>query len=137
MKISGIDYLAVVTAAVNAFFWTAAYYVVLFKNWREAAGWSPGEVRGRTSLATYLATFIGLLIMAWVLAALSSQFGPGHMNARSGALYAALIWLGFVAPIIAINNVIGGRKYMLSVIDGVNWLVVLLIEGAFIGVMTA
>jgi len=136
MKISGIDYIAVVSAAVNAFIWTVAYYVVLFKNWREAAGWSSGEVRGRTSLVTYLVTFIGLLIMAWVLAALLSNLGPGSMNAKSGALYAALVWLGFVVPIMAINNVIGGRKYMLSLIDGINWLGVLLIEGAFIGVMT-
>lgn len=136
MQFSGIDYIAVATAAVNAFVWTVAYYVVLFKNWREAAGWSSGEVRGRTSLATYVVTFIGLLIMAWVFAALLSHLGPGHMNAKSGAIYAALIWLGFVVPIMAINNVIGGRKYMLSVIDGINWLGVLLIEGAFIGVMT-
>ncbi len=137
MAISGIDYIAVVTATVNAFVWSVAYYVVLFKNWREAAGWSAGEVRGRSSLATYVATFIGLLVMAWVLAAILSHLGPGHMNAKAGTLYAGLIWLGFVAPIIAINNVIGGRKYMLSVIDGVNWLSILLIEGAFIGVMSA
>ncbi len=137
MTITGINYLAVVTAAFNAFCWTLAYYMILFKYWREAAGWSAGEVAGRSSLATILVTFLGLLIMAWVIAGPISQLGAHPMNAKSGAITAGFIWLGFVAPIIAINNVIGGRKYILSVIDGLHWLSVLLIEGAFIGVMTA
>jgi hypothetical protein len=137
MTIGGIDLIAVMAAAVNAYLWTVAYYVVLFKNWREAAGWSLGEVRGRTAPVTHLVTFVGLLIMALVFAGLSSHLDGGHMSAKSGAIYAVFMWLGFVVPIIAMNNVIGGRKYMLSVIDGIHWLGVLVIEGAFIGVMSA
>lgn len=136
MTIFGTDYIAVAIAAISAYCWTLAYYATLFKNWREAAGWSAGEVLGRTSRATYLMTFAGLLIMSWVFAGPMSRLGANPMTAKSGAIYAVFIWLGFVAPIIAINNVIGGRKYMLSVIDGIHWLGVLVIEGAFIGVMT-
>jgi len=136
MTITGIDYIAVVIATIAAFFWTLSYYISLFKYWREAAGWSAGEVKARTSRATYLMTFVGLLVMAWVFAGPLAHLGASPMNAKSGVVYALFVWLGFVAPIIAINNVIGGRKYMLSVIDGIHWLGVLVIEGAFIGVMT-
>ena len=135
MTIVGIDYIAVVIAAIASFFWTLGYYISLFKYWRVAAGWSAGEVKGRTSRASYLMTFVGLLIMAWVFAGPLGHLGASHMTANSGVVYALFVWLGFVAPIIAINNVIGGRKYMLSVIDGIHWLGVLAIQGAFIGVM--
>ena len=135
MTITGVDYIAVVIAAVAAFFWTLFYYFTLFKYWREAAGWSAGEVKGRTSRASYVMTVAGLLIMSWTFAGPLSHLGAAPMTAKSGAIYAAFIWLGFIAPIIAVNNVIGGRKYMLSVIDGIHWLGVLTIEGAFIGVM--
>jgi hypothetical protein len=136
MTLAGIDYMAVVIAAIAAFIWTAFYYITLFKYWREAAGWSAGEVKGRTSRATYIMTFTGLLLMAWVFAGPLGHLGASPMNAKSGVMYALFVWLGFVAPIIAINNVIGGRKYMLSVIDGIHWLGALAIQGAFIGVMT-
>jgi hypothetical protein len=135
MTITGVDYIAVVIAAVAAFFWTLFYYFTLFKYWREAAGWSAGEVKGRTSRASYVMTFVGLVIMSWTFAGPLSHLGAVPMTAKSGAIDAAFIWLGFIAPIIAVNNVIGGRKYMLSVIDGIHWLGVLMIEGAFIGVM--
>lgn len=135
MTITGIDYIAVVIAAIAAFVWTMIYYIGLFKYWREAVGWSAGEVKGRSSGATYLMTFVGLVIMSWTFAGPLGHLGASPMTAKSGAIYAVFIWLGFIAPIIEINNVIGGRKYMLSVIDGIHWLGVLVIEGAFIGVM--
>ena len=137
MTITGVDYIAVVIAAAAAFLWTLSYYISLFKYWREAAGWSADEVQARTSRATYLVTFVGLMIMAWVIAGPLGQIGGSPMTAKSGAIYAVFIWLGFVVPIIAINNVIGGRKYILSVIDGIQWLGALVIEGTFIGVMRA
>ena len=137
MTIVGIDYIAVVIATIASFFWTLGYYISLFKYWRVAAGWSAGEVKGRTSRASYLMTFVGLLIMASVFAGPLGHLGASPMTAKNGVVYALFVWLGFVAPIIAINNVIGGRKYMLSVIDGIHWLGVLVIQGAFIGVMAA
>ena len=137
MTITGIDYIAVVIAAIAAFVWTMIYYIGLFKYWREAAGWSAGEVQGRRSRATYIMTFIALTIMSWTFAGPLSAFGANPLTAKSGVTYAVFIWLGFIAPIIAVNNVIGGRKYMLSVIDGIHWLGVLLIEGAFIGVISS
>ena len=137
MIITGIDYIAVVIAAFAAFIWTLFYYITLFRSWRVAAGWSVEEVKARSSLASYLMTFVGLLIMSWMFAGPLGHLGASPMTAKSGAIFAVFIWLGFIAPIIAVNNVIGGRKYMLSVIDGIHWLGVLVIEAAFIGVMRA
>lgn len=137
MTITGVDYIAVVIAAIAAFVWSMIYYIGLFKYWREAAGWSEGEVKARRSRATYLMTFVALLVTSWTFAGPLSDFGAHPMAPKSGAIHAVFIWLGFIVPIIAVNKVIGGRRYMLSVIDGLHWLGVLVIEGALIGVMRA
>jgi hypothetical protein len=60
------------------------------------------------------------------------------MNAfslRAGLISGALIWFGFVLTTMAINNAFGGRKAMLTVIDGIAWLGALLIIGAVVGGM--
>ena len=99
MTISGIDYISVVIAAVAALVWTFIYYVTLFKYWRAAAGWSVEEVKARSSLASYLMTFVGLVIMSWMSVRDHwSIFGASPMTAKTGAIYAVFIWLGSIAP---------------------------------------
>jgi hypothetical protein len=60
----------------------------------------------------------------------------GHMGAitvRSGLISGAFVWLGFVITTLSVNYGFGGRKPMLTVIDGAHWLGVLLVMGAVIG----
>jgi hypothetical protein len=84
------------------------------------AGWAP-----------FVAAFVADLVMAWVLAWL--LFSMQVATLRGGVLAAALAWLGLVATTTAINNMLGGRKIMLSVIDGGYWLLVLVLMGAVLG----
>jgi hypothetical protein len=72
--------------------------------------------------------------MAWVLAGMVGHLGVGQVTVKNGMVSAAFAWVGFVATTLTINYAFGGRRPMLTVIDGAHWLGVLLIEGAVIGV---
>ena len=73
--------------------------------------------------------------MAWVLAGTLGHLGPGQVTLKNGIISALFLWLGFVVTTVFVNNAYPGRKYALSVIDGIHWLGVLVIQGAIIGGM--
>jgi hypothetical protein len=137
MTFAGINYLAVLIAALAGFGFGAVYYMSLARPWMNAIGWTPEEQAARkkgelnASRLPFLIAFVSNLVMAWVLAGLIAHMGP--VTIRSGILSAAFSWLGFVATTLSVNYAFGGRKHMLTVIDGAHWLGVLAIMGAVIG----
>jgi hypothetical protein len=78
---------------------------------------------------------VALAIMAWVLAGGIAHLGPGQVTLKNGVISALFMWVGFVATTMAVNNAFGQRKAALTVIDGIHWLGVLVIQGAIIGAM--
>ena len=62
------------------------------------------------------------------------HLGPGQVTLKNGVISAGFVWLGFVATTITVGNAFSGHKFMLTVIDGGHWLVVLVVMGAIIGV---
>jgi hypothetical protein len=54
---------------------------------------------------------------------------------KNGVISALFMWVGFVATTLAVNNAFAQRKAALTVIDGIHWLGVLLIQGAIIGAL--
>jgi hypothetical protein len=136
MTFAGINYLAVLVAAVAAFAWGAAYYTTLSKPWLAAAGRTMEEQRAQRSPTPFIITFIALLVMAWVLAGLMGHLGAGQVTVKNGIVSGAFAWLGFVVTTVFVNNAYPGRKYTLSVIDSAHWLGALVIQGAVIGAMS-
>jgi hypothetical protein len=135
MTFSGVNYLAIVIAAVAAFVFGFAYYCTFGAGWRKAAG-LPKKSK-KMSYAPLAITIVAELVMAWVLAGLLGHLGRGQVTAVNGVVSAAFVWLGFVATTLIVNNAFAMRKPLLSVIDGVHWLVALLIMGAIIGAFGA
>jgi hypothetical protein len=131
MTFSGINYLAIVAAAVAAFAWGAAYYMTLSRQWLAAAG----QVTPNRSPTPFIVTFIALLVMGWVLAGMLGHLGPGQVTTVNGIVSGAFAWLGFVVTTVFVNNAYPGRRYALSIIDSLHWLGALAIEGAVIGAM--
>ncbi len=139
MSFSGINYIAVIIAAIAGFGVGALWYSVLFvKPWMDAMGMNVAEMNARRAsgegpaIAPLLGgSIVGNLVMAFILSALLHSLGIASIVASVGTAF--LIWLGFVITIMGINNSVGGRKPMLTVIDGGHWLVVLLVMGAIIG----
>ena len=132
MTFAGMNYFAVVVAAIAAFLFGGLYYRVLGPYWIKAVGITKKNLK-TTSSTPLIITIIAELIMAWVLAGLIAHLGPGQITVRNGVESAAFVWLGFVITTLAVNNAFAMRKPMLNVIDGAHWLGVLLIIGAVIG----
>jgi len=135
MTFAGLNYLAVLIAAVAAFAWGAAYYMTLSRQWLAAVGMTKEQLGEKRSPVPFAISFVALLVMAWVLAGTLGHLGPGQVTVKNGIISALFLWLGFVVTTVFVNNAYPGRKYMLSVIDSIHWLGVVVIEGAVIGAM--
>src|SRR4249920_1840066 len=137
MAFAGINYLAVLVATVAGFAFGAAYYMTLSRPWLAAMGKTREELAaaGKRSPAPFIVSIVALLIMAWVLAGGIGHLGPGQVTLRNGVISGLFMWLGFVITTLAVNYSFGQRRPMLTIIDGIHWLGVLVIQGAIIGAM--
>ena len=137
MTFSGVNYLAIVIAAVVAWLAGAGWYMALGRTWMAALGMTPEKMQaakgGPGAYLPVIYAFAAELVMAWTLAGLLGHIGP--LTIRSGIISAALCWLGFVIATMLVNNSFARRNWRLMWIDGGHWLVVLLLMGAIIGGM--
>jgi len=134
MTFSGVNYLAVLIAAVAGFLVGFIWYGPLFsKPWRAANNITSGSMQGGSMPMLLVLSFIALLVMAWVLAGLIGHLGPGQVTLRNGVISAIFCWIGFVITTMAVNNGFAGRKGVLLWIDSGHWLAVLVVQGAIIG----
>ena len=129
MAFSGINYFAVLGAAVAAFAFGAAFYGLLGKHWMAAAGLSEAKPKA----SNFVISFVCELVMAYLLAGLIGHIGD--VTVRIALISAAFIWVGFVATTLIVNHRYGGAKWSLTLIDGAHWLGVLLIMGLVIGLV--
>ena len=141
MTFTGVNYLAVVVAALAGWLAGAVWYNVLAGPWVAAHGRTMEEFKAQAAAAKgtpaaympYVLALLAELVMAWVLAGLLGHLGPEQVTVWNGIVSAAFVWLGFVVTTVGVNNMFGMRKPMLTVIDASHWLVVLVIMGAIIG----
>jgi hypothetical protein len=135
MTFAGMNYLAIILAALAAFGWGAIYYMTLSKQWLAAVGMTQEQMQTGRSPTPFIISLVALVVMAWVLAGTLGHLGPGQVTLRNGIISALFLWLGFIATTVFVNNAYPGRKYSLSVIDSIHWLGVVVIQGAVIGAM--
>jgi hypothetical protein len=135
MAFAGINHLAILISAVAGFAFGAVYYMGLSKQWLAAVGMTKEAVAARRSPVPFVVSIVALLIMAWVLAGGIGHLGPGQVTLKNGVISALFMWLGFVITTLAVNYSFAQRRPLLTVIDGLHWLGVLVIQGAIIGAM--
>jgi hypothetical protein len=135
MQLVGMNVYAIVLAAIVAFMFGWLWYGVLFSDaWLEACGKSRKEVKGDTPSPTpFIISFIGLVVMACVLAGVLRHLGADQVTLRGGIVTGVFMWLGFVITTMVVNNAFRGAKPSLTLIDGGHWLGVLILQGAVIG----
>lgn len=128
----------ILIAAVAAWIFGAIYYTVLGSRWIAAQGKTidqhKAEFAAKPKFMAYLPfllSFIGAFIMGTVLYGIMTH--SGLFSARAGAISGAFCWFGFVLTTSAINNAYAGRRWSLTIIDLVHWLVVLVMIGAIVG----
>lgn len=137
MEFAGVNYFAIILAAVVSFMFGWLWYGVLFsKSWLAAVGKTEEETKGESPSPTpFVIAFVAQLIMAWVLAGIIGHLGPGEVTFSNGVVSAAFVWFGFVVTTLAVNHAFQGAKRELTLIDGGHWLGVLLLQGAVIGLI--
>ena len=143
MTFGGMNYLAILLAAVAAWLAGAVWYGVLAKPWVAAQGKTIEQFKARQAklrgspraYAPFIIAFLAEFVMAWILAGVVGHLGPGQVMVRNGIISALFLRAGFVATTMAVNYAFGGRRPMLYLIDVGHWLVVLVLAGAVIGAM--
>jgi len=137
MTFAGVNYLAILIAAIAGWIAGAAWYMSLSKLWIAAVGMTPEQVAACKNRPyawlPFVLVFIGHVVMAWTLAGILAHFGM--VNIKDGVITGALCWLGFVITTITANNAFAMRSYRLTAIDGGHYLLVLVLMGAIIGAM--
>ena len=137
MAFAGINYWAILIAAVAGWIVGGIWYGVLGKPWLAALGKTKAEIKPQQGTPAFylpfVLAFVAALIMAWVLAGVVGHLGPGQVTLRNGVISGAFCWFGFVVTTITVNNAFGQRKAMLTVIDSGHWLAELVVMGAIIG----
>ena len=137
MQFAGVNWLAVVAAAVVAFVIGAVYYGAIGERWMKAARIVPkgGKMVPAPSL------LINSLIMELVLAAMTAgvigHLGPGQVTLGNGLISGFFLWLGFIVPTISINQRYQGFGWDLTIIDCIHWLLVMLAIGGTVGLFGA
>jgi hypothetical protein len=132
MSFTGVNYVAVIIAALAGFGLGAIWYTVLSKPWMHAVGLTKADrPQGSAKVVPFAISIVALFIMALMLAGVMGHLGD--ITIRGGVISGFFVWLGFVITTMGVNHAFSGAKPMLTLIDGGYWLAVLLIQGAVIG----
>jgi hypothetical protein len=128
---AGINYLAVIVAAIASFGFGALYYMSLAKPWLAAIGKTQADLT--TSKRPFVVSALAELVMAWMVAGALGHLGTGQVTISNGVITGVLLWLGFVLTTILVNHAYQGAKRAHTIIDAGHWLGVLVIQGLVIG----
>ena len=128
MEFAGVNYIAVLVAAVAGMISGAVWYGVFAKQWMKAAGRAE-EPKQEPKI--YIVAIIAQVIIAYMMARLLGHFDS--ITISSGLLSALYLWIGFCVAPMAVNHRFQDKGWNLTIIDGGYWLVVFLLQGAIIG----
>src|ERR1700674_4150769 len=98
MAFAGINFVAVLIAAVVAWLVSAGWYTSLCKIYQAAQGKTPEqckeEMKKPGAFLPFLYAFIGNLVIAWMLAGVLGHLG--QVTLKSGVITGAFLWFGFI-----------------------------------------
>jgi len=131
-----VNWLAVVLAMIASMALGAAWYMGLSKQWIAATGKTEKQIMaGSGGPATPFIWAAGCqLIMAYFLALLTPAL-MGEITVYNGILVGVHMWLGFIITSMILNHRYQGMSWNLALIDGGYLLLVMIVQGAVIGVM--
>ncbi len=131
MQFEGMNYTAVLIAALAGFAMGFVWYSIFGNMWMRALGKTKEELKPRPQ--PFIVSIIALLVMAYILAGLIGHLG--ELTLMRSMISAAFVWVGFVITTTAVSYAFQGARWSLILIDSGHWLLVLLVMGAIIGWM--
>ena len=138
MQFGGVNWTAIVLAAIAGFAVGAVWYWIFGKRWMEANGLTEEMGRGQSASSKampFLWAALANILIAIGLAGIVGHLGIGQVTLRHSIISAIALWLAFIIPILVVNYTFARRKPVLIAIDGGHWLVVIVVMGVIIGAM--
>jgi hypothetical protein len=102
---------------------------------RQDPGADGGGAQKARAFLPFVYAFVANIVIAWMLAGVLGHLGPGQVTPKNGIISAAFLWFGFILTTMTVNYSFSGRDKRLLLIDAGNWLIVMLVIGAVIGVL--
>lgn len=130
-RLPHFDSQAVLFALIAGWVTGWLWYLVADGAYRAATKSMPGETRAPR---TQIRAAIAQVVMTVMLAMIIDKFGAGTIE--EGIYIAIMMWLGFVMTTMMVNHSHVGAPLSLTIIDGIHWLLVLVVMGAIIGALT-
>jgi hypothetical protein len=127
----GVNYVAVIVAAVLALVIGFAYYApqVMGNRWMSYLGTTRAQL-GNPAPSGMLAGVVASLLNAWVLAVLALNLGGKTFT--DGAMLGVICWLGFMATITAAEVAFLKQPWGLWVLNNIHNVVVQILMGAIV-----
>ncbi len=127
-----INYLAVVAGAISNMVLGAIWYSprVFGTTWMRMTGKRMEDMAGANVGRSYLISFIGALVMAWVLS-MFVDFAKAT-TIGTGAFTGFWVWLGFIATVGLAGVTFGGQSWGLYALNMGYQLVAIVVMGAIL-----
>ncbi|MEW7007942.1 DUF1761 domain-containing protein [Lentilitoribacter sp. EG35] len=132
MQFGGINYIAVIVAVIAAFAVGSVYYGVNAKRWMKAVK-IPEGTEPKMEPSLLVITFVCEIVLAIMMAGVIGHLGDGQVTLYNGIVSGFFLWLGIIMPTMTINNRYQDFGWDLTIIDGIHWLVVVVVMGGIIG----
>ena len=127
----GVNYVAVIVAAVVALVIGFAYYApqTMGKRWMAYLGTTQAQL-GNPGGAGMAAGVVASLVNAWVLAVLAKNLGGTTIT--DGIMLGIICWLGFMATITAAQIAFEKKPWGLWVLNNIHNVIVQAVMGAIV-----
>ena len=136
-----VNWLAILVAGIVIFMLGGLWYspVLFAKRWIALQNKTEEQMRAEAAAANmplmYASAFITGLIIAWAMAMVFAHIADDMpMNAAHGALFGALLWLGFAATTSYATALFSGKPRQLWFIDSAYNLVSFVLAGIILAV---
>ena len=136
-----VNWLAVLVAGIVIFMLGGLWYspVLFAKRWIALQNKTEEQMRAEAAGANmplmYASAFLTGLIIAWAMAMVFAHIADDMpMNAAHGALFGALLWLGFAATTSYATALFSGKPRQLWFIDSAYNLVSFVLAGIILAV---
>ena len=127
-------FVVILLAGLAAWLFGAAWYTTLGAPWQRAHGFPPCEPGQRKMpVIPLVVCFVGEVVMAAVVYQTLDHLGV--VGAGFGAIAGLTLGVGFLLPSTVINHQFQQKPWAATLIDGVHWTAVVVIQGAIIGAL--
>ncbi len=134
--LSQLKVLSVVVAALAGWIFGSLWYWALGRQWQKSLQRPlPAGSLNRPGAAAIVISLVAELIMATMLFGI--VFHIGEVNVERALFSAFMVWVGFVATTVTVNNRFARDSWSRTLIDAGHWLGVLLVMGLAIGLFGA